>query len=202
TLRLAHLLDNVMTLRRGERGANTLVSAPVALVPLARDVLETFSVLAHQRHITLQLEAPVEINVMADASALRQILLNLLDNAAKHGPSDQTVRLSVTVEGRCARLMVDDEGPGIDERDVPRIWEPFVRLSPGARSGVTGTGIGLSVVRQLTTLHGGRAWVARSPSGGARFIVELPETAYLYESAFPPIAQETRAGDPGLSHIA
>jgi signal transduction histidine kinase len=171
--RLTHLVDNVMSFRRGERGVETLVRAPVALVPLAREVLETFSPLDQQRPASLRLDASVEVTILADPSAIRQILLNLLDNAVKHGPLEQTVTLSIALAADCVQLIVDDEGPGIDPQDTERIWQPFVRLSRSTQA-TTGAGIGLSVVRQLVALHEGRAWVTRAPSGGARFVAELP----------------------------
>ena len=108
-----------------------------------------------------------------DAAALRQVLLNLLDNAVKYGPAGQQVTIGLGIEGDSAKIYVQDEGPGIDEHDADRIWEPFHRLARAADA-TGGTGIGLAIVRQLTLLHGGRTWVERSPSRGARFIVELP----------------------------
>ena len=107
-----------------------------------------------------------------DAGALRQIVLNLLDNAVKYGPSGQAVTVVLRLEQDRARIEVADEGPGIDAEDVERIWQPFNRLEKAAA--VTGgTGIGLAIVRQLAELHGGRAWVDRT-AAGSRFVVELP----------------------------
>jgi two-component system OmpR family sensor kinase len=81
--------------------------------------------------------------------------------------------VSLRFESGKARLTVDDEGPGVDAQDAERIWESFNRLARSADA-TGGTGIGLAIVRQLTVLHGGRAWVERAPSGGARFAIELP----------------------------
>jgi two-component system sensor histidine kinase GlrK len=83
-----------------------------------------------------------------------------------------TVRIAY-VDGT-ARLSVEDEGPGIAAADVARIWAPFARLPQASAAGVAGAGIGLSVVRELTQLHGGRVTVTTGASGGARFCVELP----------------------------
>ena len=80
--------------------------------------------------------------------------------------------MSLLLEGTCARLMVDDEGPGIDPEHAERVWEPFDRLTT-PETAVGGTGIGLAIVRQLADLHDGRAWVEHGPAG-ARFIVEIP----------------------------
>ena len=110
---------------------------------------------------------------LIDAAAYRQIVLNLLENAVRYGPPGQTVTVRVERVTSGARLVVEDEGPGIPIADRERVWAPFVRLTSQHHAS-TGTGIGLAVVRDLTTRHGGRAWVDRAQSGGARFVVELP----------------------------
>ena len=117
--------------------------------------------------------------VLIDPAAYRQILLNLLDNAVKFGPTGQTVTIRLAHAGvgvrRRVQLIVEDEGPGVAEADRERIWSPFVRL-PAAATGPAGTGIGLAIVRDLAARHEGRAWVEGSRRG-ARFIVELPAAA-------------------------
>ena len=73
-----------------------------------------------------------------------------------------------------AQLSVTDEGPGIPPEDRDRIWKAYRRLDRDVRARLPGSGIGLSVVSELTSLHGGRAWVGEGDGGGARFVVELP----------------------------
>ncbi len=110
-----------------------------------------------------------------DADALRQMLVNLLDNAVKYGPADQliTVRLEAAEGKACIR--VEDQGPGIPAADRERIWGRFWRLERDRGTAVAGTGIGLSVVRELVALHGGRAWAEDARGGvGACFVIELP----------------------------
>jgi signal transduction histidine kinase len=110
---------------------------------------------------------------------LRQILLNLLDNAAKYGPAGQTISVGAApapaTNGDRVRFWVEDQGPGIPAADRGRVWEPYVRLNRDAESATGGSGIGLSVVRELVVLHGGGAWIeAGGAGGGARVVVELP----------------------------
>jgi signal transduction histidine kinase len=140
-----------------------------------REVIDAFAPLARARRVTLQFEADDVVTAPVDASALRQIVLNLLDNAVKHGPADQTVTVRLAFDRGEARLSVEDEGPGIATADVARIWAPFARLPQASAAGVAGAGIGLAVVRELTDLHGGRVTVTRAASGGACFIVSLPQ---------------------------
>jgi signal transduction histidine kinase len=106
--------------------------------------------------------------------ALRHLLLNLLDNAVKYGPTGQTIHVRVRPSGSVVRLEVADEGPGVPSADREVIWHPYRR---GRTAGHTsGSGIGLAIVRDVAAQHGGRAFVAPpAPAGsGAVFVVELP----------------------------
>ncbi|HEX6816167.1 MAG TPA: HAMP domain-containing sensor histidine kinase [Gemmatimonadaceae bacterium] len=172
--RLGHLVDNVLLFSRTERRATHVSAQARPLAPLVREVVESFEPLAKVRQSTLKLALDERVVAPVDEGALRQILLNLLDNAVKYGPDGQTVAVSLTLERGRAVLCVDDEGDGVPESESKRIWDPFVRLHSGEYSVSTGSGIGLSVVRQLVMLHGGTCRVGGAPSGGARFVVELP----------------------------
>jgi signal transduction histidine kinase len=170
--RLAQLVENVLHFSRSERRAPQISPTPAHLAPMIAEIVEGFSFLAAARkaRITTALDDTLEANV--DAGALKQILLNLLDNAVKYGPAGQTVQVALALDGDRARIAVVDEGPGIDRRDAERIWQPFNRLA--AAAAVTGgAGIGLAIVRQLAELHGGTASVEPADSG-SRFVVELP----------------------------
>ena len=173
TQRLIQLVENVLLFSRGDRSVPSLAREAAPLAPIVREVVEGFAPLAAARQVRLVTAIDDGVSANVDAAALRQILLNLLDNAVKYGPADQQVTIGLHIAGHSARISVDDEGTGVDDMDADRIWEPFNRLARTADA-TGGTGIGLAIVRQLTQLHGGRAWVERSPSGGARFIVELP----------------------------
>ena len=105
---------------------------------------------------------------------LRQVLLNLLDNAIKYGPEGQVVTVKVTAEGSEVILSVADQGSGVPVAERPRVWERFWRAP--AANGVTGTGIGLALVRELAEVHSGSVTVEDAPGGGAHFIVRLPKT--------------------------
>ena len=172
--RLSHLVDNILHFTRTERVALRLEPRPMALAPLLRDVVEGFQPLADNRRVTLSLEAPEELVVPVDEAALRQVVINLLDNAVKYGPEGQVVRIHAAAVNGDAQLAVEDQGPGIPDRDHDKVWRRFVRLERDQNSAVAGTGIGLAVVRELIGLHQGRCWIERSPAGGARVVVALP----------------------------
>jgi signal transduction histidine kinase len=109
-----------------------------------------------------------------DPDALRQIVINLLDNAVKYGRKKQRIILGLEARDGMACLFVDDEGPGVPVADRKRIFERFQRLERDRQSAIAGTGIGLSVVHDLVARHGGQCSVTAGDRGGAKFVVELP----------------------------
>ena len=171
--RLIRLVENVLQFARSGGGRRRLEPDSVPLDGLVRETLEAFRPLAAARGVTLRAEVPGGAAVRADPSALRQVLLNLLDNAVKYGPRGQTVSVAAQVLNGRTRIAVDDQGPGIPLGDRDRVWQGYYRLQREARSAVAGSGIGLAVVRSLATEMGGRTWVEDTDTGGARFVVEL-----------------------------
>ena len=193
--RLTHLVENLLHFSRSERQIARLSPTPTALAILVRQTAEAFSPLAAARGVILATELHDGLVAPVDADALRQMLLNLLDNAVKYGPEEQTITVGLRgCEGR-ARIWVDDQGPGIPTPDRERIWDRFWRLERDRGSAVAGTGIGLSVVRELAGLHGGRAWAEDAPGRGARFVIELP---LMPEAAGTPEGEHERA-DAGVT---
>jgi len=174
--RLTHLVENLLQFSRSERGATEMMLEERELGSVVREVADAFRPLLGSTHVGLDVEIEEGVRARIDAEALRQVLLNLLDNAVKYGPPRQQVRMVVARAGDGARIAVDDQGPGVPVGDRERVFERFHRLSRD-RTRVAGTGIGLSVVRDIVTRHGGRCFVETSPRDGARFVVELPAVA-------------------------
>ncbi len=177
--RLTHLVENLLHFSRSERRTAHITPEPTALAPLVQEVIDGFAPLAAARGATLAASVPEDLVVPADPGAVRQMLLNLLDNAVKYGPAGQEVRIGAIQDNGVARLWVDDGGPGIPRADRERVWVRFWRLERDRDSAVAGSGIGLAVVRELATLHHGRAWIddAVPPPGGGsgtRVVIELP----------------------------
>jgi signal transduction histidine kinase len=190
TRRLTQLVENVLFFARAERRQPSIALETARLAPIVAEVVESFAPLASARGARIETTLDPSVTAAVDAGALRQILLNLLDNAVKYGPAGQTVRVRLDLaasdgsrERTIARLTVDDEGPGISEQDESRIWRPFSRLAHANTAATGGTGIGLAIVRQLVDLHGGQARVEPAPSRGARFIVELPRARSVSPAA-------------------
>jgi signal transduction histidine kinase len=139
--------------------------------------------LASARQVQVRVSLDNDVVADVDRGAMRQVLINLLDNAVKYGPAGQTISVGLdrSNDERSARLWVEDEGPGIPAAERGQIWEAFHRLERDANSAVAGSGIGLALVRNLVVAHGGRVEVEDGVDGGSRFIVEIPCTARQYE---------------------
>ena len=172
--RLSHLVENVLQVARNKRGNARVNPAETRLAPIVRETVESFTMLTSAHRIEFRLELQEDLMVPVDTEALRQILLNLLDNAAKYGPDGQRVVVGLALFGERARLWVDDEGAGVPVRERDKVFETFYRARRDIDAGVVGSGIGLSVVRELAVLHGGAAWLTDAPPHGTRAVVEFP----------------------------
>jgi signal transduction histidine kinase len=173
--RLAHLVENVLQYSRAERRGTLVHPERRPLAPLAREIVERFTPLAGAAAVRLRTELDEGVLAPVDADALTQILLNLLDNAFRHGGDGGAVVLRLGLHDAVARLEVEDAGPGVPSAMREQIWAPFIRID--RRPSVPGSGIGLAVVRELVRAHGGECRVEQPSAGGARFVVELPGAA-------------------------
>jgi signal transduction histidine kinase len=179
--RLSQLVDNVLQVARSENGHLHVNPIAMRLAPIMRECVESFTMLAQARGIQFRPELQEDLIAPIDSAALRQIVLNLLDNAAKYGPDGQRVVVGLALfEGR-ARIWVDDEGEGIPVRERERVFAPFYRIRNAQNA--TGSGIGLAVVRELVALHGGDAWIEDAPDAGARVVVQFPGASLSAEQA-------------------
>jgi signal transduction histidine kinase len=191
--RLTYLVENILHFSRAQRDASRLSPTPVEMGALVREVVDGFAPLAHHVEFATRVEPGVVARI--DRDAVRQVLLNLLDNAAKYSPRGGVVQVGMAVVGFNLRIWVRDGGPGVPREDRARIWEPYRRLDREADGAVGGSGIGLAVVKDVVALHGGRVWVEDAPGGGARFIVEIPGATY----AGPPGEEEPA---PSIAPVA
>ncbi len=172
--RLQHLVEGVLRFSRGAGADAGAALTSVDVTAEARSVVDEFRPLVGSRRVAIEVSGTGHPVVPQRSGAIRQVLLNLLDNAAKYGPEGQTVRVEVEARaGGGARITVRDEGPGVPAKDRERIWEPFERGSVAAERAVGGSGIGLTIVREIVTLHGGTVEVVPDRDGGV-FRIEWP----------------------------
>jgi signal transduction histidine kinase len=172
--RLAILVDNILSYTSLRRRTRFVTPLAADVAAEARQVIESFAPLAAERGAQVVADLETDTRARIDTQALRQVLLNFLENAVKYGPRGQTVTVGARHAGPRVRLWVDDEGPGVPAVERGAVWDAFYRTERAQRAGVGGSGLGLAVVRDLVAQYGGAVAVEDAPSGGARFVAELP----------------------------
>jgi signal transduction histidine kinase len=165
--RLESLVERVLALPHRHEGLSVSTLDPSELV---RSVVRLAAARAERRRVTLETEAPELPNVRWDGEAVRQALLNLLDNAIQHGREGGRVEVRAAHADGVVKLAVADDGPGIGKRDRKRIFGRFER---GATPG-SGTGLGLYLVDRVARAHGGRVDLVTEEGGGSTFTLVLP----------------------------
>jgi signal transduction histidine kinase len=174
TQRLGHLVENVLLFSRGAESSMLGTTEVRKLSDVVREIATEFEPLARSRRMNIDVDVAADAEAALKPRALRHVLLNLLDNATKYGPAGQTIRIAVNATSMHANLVVSDEGAGVAEAERERIWEPFQRGTTTAARAAGGSGVGLTIVRELMQSMGGRAWVETAGTGGAAFHIELP----------------------------
>lgn len=179
--RLHDLVEDLLDLSRIESQKLKLAPEPLETRAVFEQVASLFRERADRKHVTLVQESPAGLRVLADRRALEHVLTNLVDNAVKYCGENSRVLLSTEERSGQLCLSVQDEGPGIEERHLPRLFERFYRVDAGRSRELGGTGLGLSIVKHLTEAMGGTVAVASRPGVGTTFTVTLkkaePRTA-------------------------
>jgi signal transduction histidine kinase len=165
--RLSVLIENVMDLARVEDGRRAIHKEVFSLPDLVAEVCEMMALPALEKEVVFKQDGR-ELEVEADALVIRQVLVNLIDNAIKFSPAKGEVLIAWSGDWW---LSVSDQGPGIPEEDRERIFERFYRREDELRRKTQGVGIGLSLVKELVTLHDGAVKVEQDE--GAVFRVEF-----------------------------
>jgi signal transduction histidine kinase len=189
--RLSHLVESVLRFSRADASTDArefrLEPRDVALE--VRDAVRAFTPLAAAAGVEMRTELQDGSVARVEPDALRQVVLNLLDNAVKFGPEGQRVSVTVGRTGTEIVVAVTDEGPGIPLSERRKVFEPFAQGAGSQSRTTTGAGIGLSVVADLVAALGGRVWIEDGPTRGARAAIALP--------AVETVARVPDAGTPG-----
>ena len=181
TTRLQHLVERVLEFSRTGHAQQDAVEKVDVQLEVQRIVNE-FRPLAASRSAMLTTDIGVVPQLALRPAALRHLVLNLLDNAVKYGPRGQPVHVRVHRDASNVRIEVSDQGAGIPERDRERVWHAYER---GTSAGHTaGSGLGLSIVREVAAQHDGRVWIETGNDGvGTRVVIALPIAATNAEKA-------------------
>lgn len=170
---LQGLLERLLETARMDGGKTVLAREPLAAAAALADAWEDFHPAAAAKGARLSAEAAPGLTAFADRTRLRQILSNLVGNALKHVQPGGRVDLRAEARGEHVLFSVCDDGPGMTAEQAARVFERFYQVR-GTHEAKEGLGLGLTIVRGLVALHGGRVWVESSPGRGARFYFTLP----------------------------
>jgi signal transduction histidine kinase len=173
THRLDRLVEDLRTLALSDAGQLTLHREAVSMTTVVADAVDAIAASAARSEVAIRAPLPSAGDAVLEADAFRigQVMTNLLTNAVRHTPPGGTVTIGLAATGTAVSVTVDDTGPGI-EGDPERVFDRFARA---ADSG--GSGLGLTIARQLVERHGGTLTAANRPGGGARLAFTLPRRA-------------------------
>jgi two-component system, OmpR family, phosphate regulon sensor histidine kinase PhoR len=181
--RLARILADLLDLSRLDAGQYRLDVGPVPVRVLTEQSLSAVEPQAQQRGVTVEVTVPEALSVKADAKALDQILVNLIDNGVKYTRADGHVWVEAREVGDAVRIEIRDDGPGISDKHRERVFERFYRADPSRAREAGGTGLGLSIVKHLVESMGGEVGVEPNTPRGSIFWLQLPSANYPQVSA-------------------
>ena len=167
---LCRMEDELLTLARLSEEA-FLQRIPVNLPELVREIVDGIEPLVESRKVDLELSGDENLIIDGNPDHLRRLVINLLDNAIKFTPESGKIIVTLQRRGDSARLRISDSGPGIAPADLPFIFERFFR---GGGPATNGSGLGLSLCREIVRLHHGDIGAHNNPDQGCEFVVTLP----------------------------
>jgi signal transduction histidine kinase len=173
-IRMSGIIENLLLLAKSDAGQVQIHTDKVNLQELINETYEESIILASEKSITVLLPTADAATVRGDGQRLRQMLLNLIDNAIKYSRQNGLISLSLTREGQRARIVVADNGIGIPEGEIGRIFDRFYRVDRARSRELGGAGLGLSISRWIVAAHGGTISVHSELNKGSEFIVDLP----------------------------
>jgi len=171
---MLRLMDDLVEVTRLQAEGFSLRPRPVDLVQLVRSTVAGFVLVGDRRHHLVADLPDHWLTVMADPERLRQVLVNLLTNAMIYSPDGGEVRVRARLNGHLVRIDVTDQGIGVDPDEHGRIFDRFYRATNGRAQSAHGSGLGLSIVKDLVEAHGGEVGVSSRPGLGSTFWFTVP----------------------------
>ena len=171
--RLTNLINDFLDLRRMEAGQEIYQFVPVQLEPVLKQSLATFLNESGPHTFRVEIDEPLP-RVVADEDRVHQVLTNLLSNAIKFSPAGGEVVLGVRPHDQEVIVWVRDHGIGIPQETLPKIFDRFFRVENGMTRTISGTGLGLALVKEVVSAHKGRVWVESTFGQGSTFFFTLP----------------------------
>jgi signal transduction histidine kinase len=189
--RLTRLINNVLDFARMERGEKQYHFARCDLRQIVRDTVALYRPQLEANGFSIHLAVPdPAARVNGDCDALAQVLVNLISNAEKYAASGSDLTIRLTEPGHSTRrgeieLRVEDRGPGVPRGSEEKIFEQFYRADDSLSSGIQGSGLGLTLARQIARAHGGEMRYEPRPGGGSSFVLTLPAIQASHENEDP-----------------
>jgi heavy metal sensor kinase len=171
---MSSLIDQLLTLARADAGKEQWNFTEVNLGELIASLSTDAEVLCQEKGLTFQLGQTPDLAVKGDEARLRELFMNLVDNAVRYTPAPGTISISLRREGQMAVLAITDTGVGIPAEDIPLIFERFYRVDKSRSRAEGGTGLGLAICRHIAEAHGGKIEVESRVGVGGTFSVWLP----------------------------
>ncbi len=172
--RLARMITTFLDVERLNAGQAEMTTTDVDTGDLIGACVARASGLADAKAIRIEWDGAPGLTIRGDSELLGYAIYNLLTNAIKYSPRDSRVRIAAAHDGRGVLISVSDQGIGMTKDEVKRLFQKFYRTERAEKSGIQGTGIGLSIVKEIVTLHGGSITVESAPEQGSTFTVILP----------------------------
>lgn len=173
-LRMIVIIENLLTIAKGDYGKISHAFQDVWLRPIMRELFEDSKFLAEQKKITVSLQQLDDTLVWGDPGRIRQMILNLIDNAIKYTPEHGAVELSLIREEGKALIKVKDSGIGIPKEEQQKVFDRFFRVDKARSREMGGSGLGLSIVKWIVDIHGGSISLESEMQKGSTFTIMLP----------------------------
>ncbi|MFI5251061.1 MAG: sensor histidine kinase [Bacteroidota bacterium] len=173
-MHMSILVDHLLLLAKADAHQEVVLKNPVQLGSLIRDLFDESVMLASPRSINVVLRQVEDVVILGDTQRLRQMILNLIDNAIKYNHVRGEIALSLMRDDRMAKILVSDTGIGIPATELPRIFDRFYRVDKARSKSYGGVGLGLSIVKWTVEAHGGRISVASELGKGTTFTIFMP----------------------------
>ena len=173
---LSRIVDDLRTIGLAESGGMTLRLAPTPVAPMLSEIASAFAAAAGATGGSIAVSAPSGLAARTDADRLRQAIAALVDNAIRHAPGTQ-IAVEATPRAGGVRIEVRDRGPGIPVADLPHVFERFYQADESRDRAAGTSGLGLAIAKAIANAHGASIGVANVATGGARFWIDLPDSA-------------------------
>ncbi|MBC2735570.1 MAG: HAMP domain-containing protein [Desulfobacteraceae bacterium] len=172
--KMSVVINQLLTLARADAGKEQLVFKKIDMAEFLSDVCDDIAILCREKKLTLQLSPFDAVPVHGDKRNLRSLLVNLLGNAVRYTPTGGTISVGLRREGPLAVVTIRDTGIGIPPEDLPHIFKRFYRVDKARSRNVGGSGLGLSICKQIIDVHKGKIEVESRMKKGSTFYVKIP----------------------------